>query len=79
MATVSITIPDAIVPRVTAALRARFPDYSALTDANAFRAIIAQHVRDVVIDYEATRAQQTAATSVQTQITQTTTDVAGIA
>lgn len=71
MATVTITIPDALVPRLVTAARARFPQYAALTDAAAFRAISADHWRQLVAGYEAEQ-------SATAQNAQTLADLTGI-
>lgn len=56
MATVSITIPDALVPRLIAAGRGSYPQYDALSDANAFRAITADYWRSILSAWEAQAA-----------------------
>jgi hypothetical protein len=57
MATVQITVPDALVTRLTAAVRAKFPQYNALTAANAFKAVTADYWKAVLSNYEAQVAQ----------------------
>jgi len=52
MAVVSITIPDPLIPRLTAAARALFPQYSALSDPAAFKAITADHWKTILTNYE---------------------------
>ena len=52
MAVVSITIPDPLVPRVRAAARATYPQFDALTDVEAFKAITAHQWKMVVVGYE---------------------------
>lgn len=49
MATVSITVPDALVPRLKAAMRATFPQHEALTDAQAFKAVTADYWHGVAV------------------------------
>lgn len=56
MATVSIDIPDAIVPRVRAAMRAQFPEFNALGDAAAFRAATAKMWREILATQEGSTA-----------------------
>lgn len=58
MAIVSITIPDALIPRVKAAGRAMFPQFEALTDAQAFKAITALHWQTILSDYEKQKSIQ---------------------
>lgn len=41
MANVTIQVPDALVPRLTAALRATYPQHDALSVAAAFKAVTA--------------------------------------
>jgi hypothetical protein len=71
MATVSITIPDTILPRVVAAMRSGFPQYAALTDQQCFKQVTADYWKTLVVNYETYQAQQN-------QQATTTTDVAGI-
>lgn len=52
MASVAITIPDALVPRLRAAMRAGFPEYAALSDADAFKAVTSQYWKSVLSEYE---------------------------
>lgn len=78
MATVSITIPDTIVPRLTAAMRSQFPQYAALTDAACFKKATADYWTSVLVAYEAQQAQTTAQSQVQAQIAQSTSDASGI-
>lgn len=52
MATVTITIPDALVPRLRAALRDKFPQYEALADAAAFKAATGHYWQSVLAEYE---------------------------
>ena len=60
MATVSITIPDALVPRIIAAMRVFYPKHAALTDAQAFKAITGEHWKDILANYESNLAETTA-------------------
>lgn len=66
MATVSITIPDAIVPRLTVAARAQYPQFSGLTDVQLFKKVTADHWSQMLAAYEANQAATTAATQAQT-------------
>lgn len=72
MANVTITIPDALVPRVSAALRAVHPELAGMTDVAAFRAYIAGQVKVMVVGYEGEQA-------VSNQAAQSSADLAGIA
>lgn len=68
MATISITIPDALVPRVINAIRGVYPtETTGLTDSEAARAVIKFWVRQTVMEWEGRLAQDNA----QTQINQT--------
>ena len=60
MATVQITIPDALVPRLAAAMDATFPQYSGLSDAAAFKQITSDYWRAILVDYEQREAEKTA-------------------
>lgn len=55
-----ITVPDALVPRLTAALRATFPQHEALGVAAAFKAATADYWRGILADYETRQAEQQA-------------------
>lgn len=76
MASISITVPDTLVPRVVAAMRAAFPDYAADTDAAAFKAVTAQFWKDIVVSYESERAAGAAKLA---QLATSTNDVSVIA
>lgn len=57
MAVLSVTVPDALVPRVIAALRAQYPDLTdpsgvALADGLAAKAVLKQFIRQTVQHYE---------------------------
>lgn len=52
MATVSITVPDALVIRLLAAMRATFPQYAELLDGQAFKACTSDYWKKVLVDYE---------------------------
>lgn len=76
MATVSINVPNPMVPRVREAARALFPQYGDLTDTQAFQEIIAAYVRGFVRDYEAQKASEAARIAAFTQaVTDTATIV----
>ena len=60
MASVTITAPDALVPRLTAALRATFPQHDALGITAAFKAVTADYWRGILADYETRQAEQQA-------------------
>lgn len=92
MATISITIPDALVPRVRAALRGiwnskMYPDYlggyqtnpiADKTDIQAFQWIVAEYIRQEVVKWETSEAQKASIEEVQALKTQVATDVSGI-
>ena len=71
MANVTITIPDVLIPRITTAARALFPQYAALSDTATFKAITGDYWKNVLANYE-TNAADTA------QRTQSLSDAAGI-
>jgi hypothetical protein len=59
VATLTITVPDALLPRVGAALRGQYPDLTAgLADADAARMVVRHLIRTTVIAHEARQAQQ---------------------
>ena len=68
MANVQITIPDPLVPRVKAAMRDRFPQHEALTDAQAFKAITGSFWAGVLADYERLAAERVYAAEHQATI-----------
>jgi hypothetical protein len=76
MATLSITVPDALVPRVAEALKTAYAhvDVDGLNDGQAARKIIISIIRRCLIDHEsalywetATPAAQSAAADVATE------------
>ena len=75
MATVSITIPDALIPRLTAAMRASFPQYGPtgtnLTDVQCFKKVTADYWSSILSNYESRQAELQ-------QAQQSITDAAGI-
>lgn len=79
MATVSITVPDALVPRLTTAMRARFPQYSGLSDANAFRRVTADYWREVLADHEGATAVDGTQNAFANAKAQARADASGIA
>lgn len=52
MANVTITIPDAMVPRLRNMMRSSFPEHEALSDADAFKRITADYWRQMLAQYE---------------------------
>ena len=71
MATVTITIPDALVPRLLASARFSYPQYSALTPDATFKAITGDLWKVILTNYESKVATVTASTKAST-------DAAGI-
>lgn len=78
MASVSITVPDALVARLTAALRASYPQYDGLSAANAFKAATGDYWRSILVGYEAGVASNDAQAAVDAQRAQSEADGAGI-
>jgi hypothetical protein len=78
MATVQITVPDALLPRLTAAMRARFPQHSGLSDVNAFRRVTADYWREVLAAHEASSAVVGTQNAFTTAADQARSDAAGI-
>lgn len=60
MATVSINVPDPLITRLTAAARASFPQYSALTLDATFKAITADYWKTILANYESNVANTAA-------------------
>jgi hypothetical protein len=82
VATVQITIPDALVPRLAAAMDATFPQYNGLSDAAAFKQITSDYWRGILSEHEqrdAERAAQAAnALAIKAAAEKAATDGAGI-
>ncbi len=82
MANVTIQVPDALVPRLTAALRATCPQHDALSVAAAFKAATADHWRGVLTAYEQRVAEQQAqaanTAAIKAAAEKAATDAAGI-
>ena len=64
MANVTFSVPDPLVPRLSAAMRDTFPQYAALTDGQAFKACTADYWKKILIDYESRQAILTSQASV---------------
>ena len=60
MATVNITIPNALVPRLTAAMNGVFPETVGQDPATAFKAITAAYWQGVLAQYETREAEKAA-------------------
>jgi hypothetical protein len=60
VATLSLTVPDELVTRVTAALRGLYPQHAALTDAQLAREVLRLHVRGLVAQWEREQARRKA-------------------
>lgn len=56
MATITVTVPDALIPRLTAAMRGQFPQYAALADGAAFKRVTADYWRGVLATSEGNTA-----------------------
>lgn len=78
MANITITVPDALVPRVTAAMRAEFPQYQSLTDVQCFKQITADYWRLILTRYESRQAETNLRQQIDITQAQTTQDAAGI-
>ena len=78
MATITITIPDTLVPRLTTAMRATFPKYSGLTDAACFKQVTGDYWRGVLATYEGQVAFQDAEQHSIAAYNQAETDGSGI-
>ena len=60
MASVAITIPNALVPRLTAAMQGTFPETVGQDPAAAFKEITSAYWRKVLVDWEAQQAEKQA-------------------
>jgi len=78
MASITITVPDALVPRLTAAMRAAFPQHADLADGQAFKRVTSDYWRRMLADYETAQASRAASAQVDAQEQQSLTDAAGI-
>ena len=52
MATLTVDVPDALVPRLVAALRHRYPDLTTETPAQTGRIGVRRLLREVLVNYE---------------------------
>jgi hypothetical protein len=77
MANVTITIPDALVPRLVAT-RAMFPQYAGLSDIAAFKAITADYWRGVLVSSESQKAADAAEVTRLAAVDTAIADSAGI-
>jgi hypothetical protein len=78
MASVAITVPDALVPRLLAALRDNYPQYATLPDAAAFRKATADYWATVLVGYETGQATAAATPTVAAARDQAISDAASI-
>lgn len=71
MASVTLNVPDLLVPRVLAALRGQYPDITAgLSDIAAAQAVLRHFLRSTIAAHEAReklRTQQTEVSAVETK------------
>ena len=57
MANVTITIPNEIVPRLSAAMHATFAVAEGETDLQAFKRLTAEYWRNVLVNFESRQAE----------------------
>lgn len=82
MASVTITIPDVLVPRLREMMRSNFPQYSESTDAETFKKVTADYWKSMLASYEQQKIlqqkQQEAAVLAQDAYNQAGVDGSGI-
>ncbi len=78
MANITITVPDALVPRLIAAMRALYPQYAGLTDAACFKKVTADFWRNNLSGYELGVSADNNNQAIQTQALQIQNDSNGI-
>lgn len=82
MANVTITIPDALIPRLRDAMHWKFPETVGAGDAAAFKAKTAAYWKAILVEYEAWAAEvavnQAQRTAVQDAAAQAEADGAAI-
>lgn len=64
MASVTINIPDSLVPRLIAAMNWRFPETEGQNPAAEFKRITGQAWRGILVDYEVGQAEVSVAAQV---------------
>jgi len=77
MANLTVTVPDAMLPRVTAAFKAQYnyqatlPDGTANpeTEAQFMRRMVKEYIKQVLVAHEAVTAAEDARTNAANQIT----------
>ena len=82
MATVNITIPNPLVPRLTAAMNGTFPDTQGQDAATAFKDITSRYWRGILSEWEQREAEVVAqaanTTAIKAAKVKAETDSAGI-
>lgn len=78
MATITITIPDDKVPRIVAALKAAFPEWANMSNAEIARQAIRRLLIAEVQNYEEATLLKNQATQTETLKSQIETDLSGI-
>jgi hypothetical protein len=83
MATVTIDVPNALVPRLIAAMNGTFPEAAQYDPVVAFKELTARYWRQVLIEWEQREAEREAqrknAVAIAAAKDKATTDAAGIA
>jgi hypothetical protein len=82
MAQVNITIPDALAPRLIAAMNSTFPEATQFSPTVAFKELTARYWRAILVEYEAANARRDIDAQIRAAIAaanaQTIADAAGI-
>jgi hypothetical protein len=78
MATVTITVPDAMVPAMVAAVRDQHPEYAALADAAAVKQVALDALRDCYVSWKQGQANAAASSTIAAAVTAAEGDMGGV-
>jgi len=78
MATLTITVPDAMVPMMVAAVRDQHPEYGALGDVAAVKQVALDALKDCYVAWKQGQAYVAASSDIAAAVATAETDMGGV-